>query len=92
MSTAENAESAHTAESAQAVCPRCAGEEIAALAHSPVPGVWTMLQCARCGFIWRTTEPARRSRREHYPESFRMTEADLADAPEVPAVPPLETR
>ncbi|WP_443077845.1 non-oxidative hydroxyarylic acid decarboxylases subunit D [Streptomyces sp. NBC_01450] len=61
-------------------------------APSPVPGAWDVLQCGRCLYMWRTTEPARRTRRDAYPQEFRMTPADIDNAPEVPAIPPLETR
>jgi hypothetical protein len=71
------------------VCPRCAHETIEKLHSSPVPGVWDVLQCRRCLYTWRTTEPARRSQRDAYPEGFRLTPEDLANAPEVPAIPPL---
>ncbi|GAB2752699.1 non-oxidative hydroxyarylic acid decarboxylases subunit D [Salinifilum aidingensis] len=71
------------------MCPRCAWEELHHLATSPVPDVWEVWQCARCLYTWRTTEPARRSTRAAYPERFRMTQADIDAAPEVPAVPPL---
>ncbi|MEV6738979.1 non-oxidative hydroxyarylic acid decarboxylases subunit D [Streptomyces sp. NPDC051104] len=36
-------------------------------------------------------EPARRTSRDAYPERFRMTEADIENAIEVPAVPPLRS-
>ncbi|CAM5396065.1 Phenolic acid decarboxylase subunit D OS=Streptomyces antimycoticus OX=68175 GN=SSPO_094110 PE=4 SV=1 [Streptomyces antimycoticus] len=39
--------------------------------------------------MWRTTEPARRTRRDAYPEEFMLTPEDIGTAPEVPAVPPL---
>jgi hypothetical protein len=74
------------------LCPRCADTGVSTVAHSPVPGVWQVLQCARCLYMWRTTEPARRTRREDYPVQFRLTEHDIATATEVPAVPPLRTR
>lgn len=70
-------------------CPRCAFETVTRLATSPVPGVWDVLQCGRCLYTWRTIEPARRTRRDAYPEAFRLTESDIANAIEVPAVPPL---
>ncbi|MEU0859331.1 non-oxidative hydroxyarylic acid decarboxylases subunit D [Streptomyces griseofuscus] len=73
------------------VCPRCAFETVETLHSSPVPGVWDVLQCGRCLYTWRTTEPVRRTRREAYPEQFRLTADDLEAAPEVPAVPPLRT-
>ena len=74
------------------ICPRCAHDAVETVATSPVPGVWDVLQCARCLYMWRTTEPARRSTREAYPAEFRMTQADLDNAVEVPAIPPLLPR
>ncbi|MFG2086906.1 MULTISPECIES: non-oxidative hydroxyarylic acid decarboxylases subunit D [unclassified Spirillospora] len=71
-------------------CPRCAHETIDRLFTSPVPGMWDVLQCRLCLYCWRTTEPDRRTRRECYPESFRMTAEDVASAPEFPPVPPLK--
>ncbi|CAL9333495.1 MULTISPECIES: non-oxidative hydroxyarylic acid decarboxylases subunit D [unclassified Streptomyces] len=71
------------------LCPRCADRTVRTVAHSPVPGVWQVLQCARCLYMWRTTEPARRTSRDAYPERFRLTAEDIASASEVPAVPPL---
>jgi len=71
------------------ICPRCADEHIETMAHSPVSGAWTVLQCQRCLYHWRNTEPARRTQCEHYPEAFRMTQQDIDNAPEVPTVPPL---
>ncbi|MFD7920790.1 non-oxidative hydroxyarylic acid decarboxylases subunit D [Streptomyces sp. NPDC059740] len=70
-------------------CPRCAHEGVATVTTSPVPGVWTVLSCERCRYMWRTTEPGRRTRREEYPEEFRLTEADIDGALEMPVVPPL---
>ncbi|MEU8825126.1 non-oxidative hydroxyarylic acid decarboxylases subunit D [Streptomyces sp. NPDC048636] len=74
------------------MCPRCAHKTIETVATSPVPGVWEVLQCVRCRYMWRTTEPARRTLRAAYPREFRMTPADIDNAPEVPAIPPLEPR
>ncbi|MCX5562686.1 non-oxidative hydroxyarylic acid decarboxylases subunit D [Streptomyces sp. NBC_00038] len=74
------------------ICPRCAHDTIETVTTSPVPGVWDVLQCARCLYMWRTTEPARRSTREAYPAEFRMTRSDIDNAIEVPAVPPLLPR
>lgn len=71
------------------ICPRCADEALETLATSPVPGVWDVLQCARCLYTWRTTEPDRRTRREAYPVQFRITQEDIDNAMEVPVVPPL---
>ncbi|MFF7095437.1 non-oxidative hydroxyarylic acid decarboxylases subunit D [Streptomyces rubradiris] len=72
-------------------CPRCAHESVGNLFSSPVPGVWDVVQCARCLYTWRTSEPDRRTRRAAYPQAFRLTVEDLANAAEVPAVPPLRT-
>ncbi|MGE2817456.1 non-oxidative hydroxyarylic acid decarboxylases subunit C [Mycobacterium heidelbergense] len=80
-------------ESVEAImCPRCADEAIEKLSTSPLPGRWDVLQCARCLYSWRTTEPARRSRREAYPATFKMTIEDIRDAPEVPNIPPLRAQ
>lgn len=72
------------------ICPRCAHDGVTVLTTSPVPGVWEVLQCARCLYMWRTTEPERRTRREAYPAEFRLTQAAIDAAPEVPTVPPLD--
>lgn len=69
------------------ICPRCGGEEIAVLATSPVPGVWTVWTCGTCTYSWRSTEPARNSSRAAYPARFRITSAEIENALEVPPVP-----
>ena len=74
------------------ICPRCDFDRVDKLATSPVPGVWDVLQCQRCLYMWRTSEPARRTTREAYPVAFRMTQADIDNAPEVPTIPPLLLR
>ncbi len=51
------------------ICPRCAHDTLDTVTTSPVPGVWDVLQCTRCLYMWRTTEPDRRTRREAYPSS-----------------------
>jgi hypothetical protein len=71
------------------ICPRCAYEIVDHVAASPVPGVWDVLQCGRCLYMWRTSEPQRRTCRDSYPEAFRVTPEDIAAAQEVPAIPPL---
>ena len=71
------------------ICPRCAWESLNRLATSPVPEVWEVWQCDRCLYPWRTGEPERRTRREAYPEKYRITRADIDAASEMPAVPPL---
>ena len=73
-------------------CPRCGHETIELLFTSPVAGVWDVLQCQQCLYCWRTSEPARRTDRDAYPASFRMTVADIDSAPEVPSIPPLRAR
>lgn len=73
------------------ICPRCAHETVDHVATSPVPGVWDVLSCGRCFYMWRTTEPERRTSRDAYPESFRLTPEAIAAAQEVPAIPPLRT-
>ena len=73
------------------ICPRCADEQIEAMATSPVKGVWTVYQCQHCLYTRRDTEPLRRTCREHYPQAFRMTQKDIDDAPMVPSIPPLLT-
>jgi len=73
----------------QGTCPRCAHDTIEVLFTSPVVGAWAVRQCQQCLYCWRTSEPARRTEREAYPEGFRMTSDDIASAPEVPSVPPL---
>ncbi|MGW7519745.1 non-oxidative hydroxyarylic acid decarboxylases subunit D [Streptomyces sp. NPDC054796] len=73
------------------MCARCGHEALDKLADSPVPGVWEVFQCRQCLYTWRTTEPARRVLRDAYPEEFKMTPEDIANAIEVPTVPPLRT-
>jgi vanillate/4-hydroxybenzoate decarboxylase subunit D len=51
-----------------------------------------VLQCAQCLYTWRTSEPARRTQRDAYPDHFTMTIEDIANAPEVPRIPPLRTQ
>ncbi|WP_267254592.1 non-oxidative hydroxyarylic acid decarboxylases subunit D [Catenulispora rubra] len=60
-------------------CPRCtaAAEQ---LASSPVPGVWEILRCVECLYMWRTTEPARRTTRDAYPEAFSLTRSQTDSA------------
>ncbi|MFE0893685.1 non-oxidative hydroxyarylic acid decarboxylases subunit D [Streptomyces rochei] len=72
-------------------CPRCAHESVRTLYYSPVPGLWDVLQCGRCLYTWRTSEPARRTCRDAYPEAFRLSPEDMANAAEVLTVPPLRT-
>ncbi|WP_409311168.1 non-oxidative hydroxyarylic acid decarboxylases subunit D [Pectobacterium sp. B1J-3] len=74
------------------ICPRCRHEHISVMYNSPVADVWAVLQCDKCLYMWRTSEPARRSDPEHYPEKFRMTEQDMAHAEPIPAIPPLKTK
>ncbi|SJN55353.1 non-oxidative hydroxyarylic acid decarboxylases subunit D [Vibrio ruber] len=71
------------------ICPRCAHEEIALLAQSPVADVWTVHQCQRCLYTWRSTEPLRRTSREHFPDAFKMTPEEIDNAMQLPEIPPL---
>jgi vanillate/4-hydroxybenzoate decarboxylase subunit D len=75
--------------SGELICPRCAFETIEQLYTSPVAGAWDVLQCQQCLYCWRTSEPARRTHRDAYPDGFKMTAEDMVDAPEVPTIPPL---
>ncbi len=68
-------------------CPRCWGESITVLARSAVPDMWEVLGCQRCTYIWRTSEPAAQTSAAAYPARFALSEADIANAPEVPPVP-----
>ena len=70
-----------------AQCPRCASQETEQLAESPVPGVWTVTICRRCLYSWRSTEPLPNQSRDHYPASFRLTQADIDAARDVPPIP-----
>ncbi len=74
------------------ICPRCADENITVMATSPVANVWIVYQCQHCLYTWRSTEPLRRTSREHYPAAFRITQKDIDTAPEVPTIPPLLER
>lgn len=71
-------------------CPRCEDGTAEVITRSPVPGVWEVFQCATCLYMWRSTEPVRRTQREHYPAEFRMRRIDIDTAPEVPTIPPLK--
>ncbi len=75
----------------QGKCPRCAHEELDLLLSSPVPEVWSVLQCQRCFYGWRTSEPARRTDPGTYPDSFKMTSAQISNAPEIPSIPALRS-
>ncbi|WP_067677346.1 non-oxidative hydroxyarylic acid decarboxylases subunit D [Nocardia miyunensis] len=77
---------------AQNICPRCAFEDIEHVFSSPVPGLWNVLQCKQCLYMWRTSEPARRTDRDAYPTEFMITVEEIQNAPEVPAVPPLRAK
>ncbi|TMR96858.1 non-oxidative hydroxyarylic acid decarboxylases subunit D [Nonomuraea basaltis] len=73
------------------ICPRCAHGTLDTLYSSPIPDTWDVLQCQRCHYCWRTSEPERRTRREAYPDGFKLTAEEITSAPEVPAIPPLRT-
>lgn len=68
-------------------CPRCRSESITVLARSAVPDMWDVLACRRCTYTWRTSEPAAQTSAAAYPAQFALSEADIANAPEVPQVP-----
>ncbi|MBL1100539.1 non-oxidative hydroxyarylic acid decarboxylases subunit D [Streptomyces coffeae] len=69
-------------------CPRCGHDRLDQIYTSPVAGVWEIYHCQQCLYSWRTTEPARRTQRDAYPDSFKMTVDDIRNAIELP-VPPL---
>ena len=73
----------------ETICPRCADPNIQRVTTSPVPGASEVLQCPYCLYMWRATEPARRTTREHYSERFRLTRQDVETASEVPTIPPI---
>ena len=68
-------------------CPRCRAESITVLARSAAPDLWEVLACQRCTYSWRTTEPVTRTSAAAYPAKFALSEADIANAPEVPRIP-----
>lgn len=76
-------------ETKKIICPRCGNEHVVTLATSPVEGVWEVYQCEHCLYTWRSTEPDRRTKREAYPDNFKITDADMEAAPMVPSIPPL---
>jgi hypothetical protein len=69
-------------------CPRCDHCGVSHVTTSPVPGLWDVLRCDLCLYMWRTTEPDRRILRSAYPPAFRLTREDIQGAVEVPPVPP----
>ncbi|MFE8049563.1 non-oxidative hydroxyarylic acid decarboxylases subunit D [Brenneria goodwinii] len=72
------------------ICPRCRHHQLGSLYDSPVAGVWKVLQCSKCLYIWRTSEPARRSDPAHYPEEFRLSDEKISHVEDIPAIPPLK--
>lgn len=68
-------------------CPRCRGNQITPFARSAVPDVWEVLGCQRCTYSWRTSEPVAQTSADAYPARFALSEADIANAPDVPPVP-----
>ncbi|QIY76743.2 non-oxidative hydroxyarylic acid decarboxylases subunit D [Streptomyces sp. RLB1-33] len=78
-----------TMNSAPTECPRCGHTTLDLLHTSPVEGVWDVYHCEQCRYCWRTSEPARRTQRDAYPESFKMTVEDIRNAVELPVIPPL---
>ncbi|MGH1553408.1 non-oxidative hydroxyarylic acid decarboxylases subunit D [Streptomyces sp. L7] len=79
----------HLQEPPAMICPRCAHDTVDTVSTSPVPGVWDAPVRPLPLHVAHLTEPDRRTRREAYPDEFRMTPADIEAAPEVPVVPPL---
>jgi hypothetical protein len=65
---------------ASTVCPRCAHETINQLYTSPVPRVWEVLQCAQCLTPGASPNPPR-TQRDSYPDEFKLTIEDIANAP-----------
>jgi hypothetical protein len=49
--------------------------------------MWDVLACRRCTYTWRTSEPATRTSVADYPARFALSEADIANALDVPPVP-----
>ncbi|MET9293271.1 non-oxidative hydroxyarylic acid decarboxylases subunit D [Streptomyces sp. NPDC003077] len=70
-------------------CPRCPADQTFRVATAPVGAVWEVRQCGRCWYTWRSTEPAARRDPGHFPADFRMSPQTIAEAPQMPAVPPL---
>jgi vanillate/4-hydroxybenzoate decarboxylase subunit D len=62
------------------VCPRCRSAAVSVVAKSPVPDRWTMRSCSHCWYAWRSTEPRSHTDPEAYPEDFRLTATDIAQA------------
>ena len=71
------------------ICPRCGNSKVEIMAESKIKNIWIVYQCLICLYTWRNTEPSRRTKRDDYPEEFRMTQKDIDNAPEVPTIPPL---
>ncbi|WP_346279728.1 non-oxidative hydroxyarylic acid decarboxylases subunit D [Pseudonocardia sp.] len=69
------------------VCPRCGSADLSILARSAVADAWTVHGCSRCAYSWRSTEPPRTSRRDVYPDRFKLSGTEIAAAPDVPPVP-----
>ena len=59
---------------------------ITVLTRSAVPGVRDVLSCRPCAFSWLTCKPAAQTSAA-YPARFALSEAGIANAPEVPPVP-----
>ena len=70
-------------------CPRCSTKEARVVAHSPVPGVWTMQLCPVCFYSWRSTEPDYATKATALATEFRVDASRLAEGKPMPGVPPL---
>ncbi|MFC1815013.1 non-oxidative hydroxyarylic acid decarboxylases subunit D [Thermodesulfobacteriota bacterium] len=38
------------------ICPRCDAEQTEKVADSPLKGKWEVYRCAKCNYVWRSTE------------------------------------
>jgi vanillate/4-hydroxybenzoate decarboxylase subunit D len=74
------------------LCPRCRTTTPKTRSTSDVAGIWTVFGCDTCFYTWRSTEPAENTDPDKYPEVFRLSPADFAKLPEVPAIPPLRQK
>ncbi|MEV4976653.1 non-oxidative hydroxyarylic acid decarboxylases subunit D [Streptomyces scopuliridis] len=68
-------------------CPRCDSLDAGTVAHSPVPGCWTVLVCSTCWFCWRSTEVWLDGK--GWDPEFRLTPSTFDQVPAMPPVPPL---
>ncbi|EPZ48152.1 non-oxidative hydroxyarylic acid decarboxylases subunit D [Alicyclobacillus acidoterrestris] len=69
-------------------CPRCDSTKAEAVAKSPVQGAWTVYSCPVCFYTWRSTEADKFTDPSKYEPSFKVNQADIPNAIQVPTVPP----